>query len=590
MFEVGTGKADITVDKKGVGMMGYGMFRNIVLGVETPIYARAIVFRDSKTGKKIAYVNAEICFITIAVKSGVVKRFARNHEELGYTESNLFLTAQHTHSAPGGYSNYGLYNMSIPGFVPEVYTKIVDGIVDAILEAEKNLQPAELKIATGIFEPDQEVAFNRSVFAYNLNPEVEIKRTEKDKHLAVDREMTLMRIDSPDGKPIASVNWFGTHTTSLSNDNHLISSDNKGYAAHYHEEEMKKHGREKFISIFAQHVSGDVTPNFIWDKKKKWTRGKFENDFDSAKFNGNLQFEKAKEISEKAKTAIPLLPEIDYLKMNFDFRNIVCDPQFTNGKTDARTGPSCHGIAFFAGTEEGPGMAPPVTFAAKMLSKFIRFWEHITMPLMKPERKESVKEKYLVQGNKDILIETCDRKILGTSDIKNLFIPGWADRNIAVFKEYHRNGSLDNKPWIPQVLPFHIAILGNMALVGIPCEITTIAGQRLRKTVADVLKKRGVERVIISSYTNAYCGYVTTYEEYQMQCYEGGHTVFGEYTLAAFQTKFKLLAEELLKKPEERNATEIVEPAKFTEEEISKRTFKAERQKRLIKLATAGKI
>jgi neutral ceramidase len=590
MFEVGTGKADITVDKKGVGMMGYGMFRNIVLGVETPIYSRALVFRDSKTGKKIAYVNAEICFITIAIKSGVVKRFTRNHPELGYTESNLFLTAQHTHSAPGGYSNYGLYNMSIPGFVPEVYTKVVEGIVDAILEAEKNMQPAELKIATGSFDPDAEVAFNRSVLAYNLNPEVEIKRTENDKHLAVDREMTLMRIDSPDGKAIASVNWFGVHTTSLSNDNHLICSDNKGYAAHYQEEEMKKHGREKFISIFAQHVSGDVTPNFIWDKKKKWVRGKFENDFDSAKFNGNIQFGKATEIYEKAKTASPLLPEIDYVKMNFDFRNIQCNPEFANGKTDARTGPSCHGIAFFAGTLEGPGMAPPVTFAAKMLSKFIRLFETVTLPLMKPERRESVKEKHLVQGKKDILIETCDRKILGTSDIKNLFIPGWADRNIEIFKEYHRNGSLDNKPWIPQVLPFHIAIIGSMALVGIPCEITTIAGQRLKKTVADVLKKRGVERIIISSYTNAYCGYVTTYEEYQMQCYEGGHTVYGEYTLAAFQTKFKLLAEQLLKKPEERQVDENVQPAHFTEEEIAKRTFKQERQKRLIKLATAGKI
>ncbi len=590
MFETGTGKADITVDKKGVGMMGYGMYRNIVLGVETPIYARALVFRDSKTGKKIAYVNCEICFITSAIKSGVVKRFARNHSEFGYGESNLFLTAQHTHSAPGGYSNYGLYNMSIPGFVPEVYTKIVDGIVEAILEAEKSLQPAELKISTGTFDDDLEIAFNRSVLAYNLNPEVEIKRTEEDKHLAVEREMILLRIDTPEGKPIASVNWFGTHTTSLSNDNHLISSDNKGYAAHYHEEEMRKHGKEKFISIFAQHVSGDVSPNFIWDKKKKWMRGKFENDFDSAKFNGNIQFEKAKEIFENAKTSAPLLPEIDYVLMNVDFRNITCNPEFVNGKTDAHTGPSCHGIAFFAGTLEGPGMDPVVTFASKMLSKFIWLWEHIKMPLMKEERRERVKEKYLVQGKKDILIETCDRRILGTDNIKNLFIPGWADRNIQVFKDYHRNGSLDNKPWIPQVLSLHIAIIGTVALVGLPAEITTIAGKRLRKTVADVLKKRGVERVIISSYTNDYCGYITTYEEYQMQCYEGGHTVYGEYTLAAFQTKFKLLAEQLLKKPEERMLSENAEHPEFTEQEIGKRTFKPEMQARLIKQALAGKI
>lgn len=589
MFQAGTGKADITVDKKGVGMMGYGMFRNIVLGVETPIYARALVFRDSESGKKIAYVNAEICFITIAIKSGVVKRFARNHAELGYDENNLFLTAQHTHSAPGGYSNYGLYNMTIPGFVPEVYTKIVNGIVDAILQAEKNLQPAELRLAIGKFEDNLEVAFNRSVNAYNLNPEVTEKRSEKDKHLALNREMTLLRIDTPEGKPIASLNWFGVHTTSLSNDNHLISSDNKGYAAHYHEEEMRKLGKENFISVFAQEVSGDVTPNFVWDKKKKWMRGKFENDFDSAKFNGNLQFEKAKELFEKAKNASPLSVQIDFALMYVDFRNVQCAPEFANGKTDARTGPSCHGVAFFAGTLEGPGMNKPVAFASKILSRFIRLFEYAKTPFLSAENKKAIYEKYEIQGVKDILIETGERKILGTHDVKNLFIPGWADRSIKFFKDYHRNGSLDNKPWTPQVLPLHIAIIGNIALVGIPAEITTIAGKRLQKTVHEILKNRGVEKTIISSYTNAYCGYITTYEEYQLQCYEGGHTVFGEYTLAAFQTKFKQLAQELLKKPEERNL-EKAQPAQFTEEEIAKRTFKPELQKRLIKQAAAGKI
>ncbi len=36
------------------------------------------------------------------------------------------------------------------------------------------------------------------------------------------------------------------------------------------------------------------------------------------------------------------------------------------------------------------------------------------------------------------------------------------------------------------------------------------------------------------------------YEEYQQQAYEGGHTLFGQWTLAACQSKFKVLAEQLL--------------------------------------------
>ena len=39
------------------------------------------------------------------------------------------LTATHTHSGPGGYSHYLLYNLSIPGFVAPVHQAIVDGIV-----------------------------------------------------------------------------------------------------------------------------------------------------------------------------------------------------------------------------------------------------------------------------------------------------------------------------------------------------------------------------------------------------------------------------------------------------------------------------
>ena len=48
-------------------------------------------------------------------------------------------------------------------------------------------------------------------------------------------------------------------------------------------------------------------------------------------------------------------------------------------------------------------------------------------------------------------------------------------------------------------------------------------------------------------------GYVTTYEEYQQQAYEGGHTLFGQWTLAACQSKFKLLAEQLLLDKNQRN-------------------------------------
>src|SRR5688572_22304609 len=106
-YEAGAAIADITAFKKGVGMMGYGMYFNKVLEKGTGLNARAFVFRNVNSGKKVVFVNAEIAFITISIKRGVLKNLTRHHPELGYQYENVFLSAQHTHSGPGGYSHYG---------------------------------------------------------------------------------------------------------------------------------------------------------------------------------------------------------------------------------------------------------------------------------------------------------------------------------------------------------------------------------------------------------------------------------------------------------------------------------------------------
>ena len=67
-------------------------------------------------------------------------------------------------------------------------------------------------------------------------------------------------------------------------------------------------------------------------------------------------------------------------------------------------------------------------------------------------------------------------------------------------------------------------------------------------------------------------GYVTTYEEYQEQAYEGGHTLFGQWTLAACQSKFKLLAEQLLLDKNQRNYDQVTRPKPIPEQELAKRS------------------
>lgn len=51
--------------------------------------------------------------------------------------------------------------------------------------------------------------------------------------------------------------------------------------------------------------------------------------------------------------------------------------------------------------------------------------------------------------------------------------------------------------------------------------------------------------VVIAGLSNSYSHYITTYEEYQQQRYEGASTLYGPHTLAAYEQTFDDLATKL---------------------------------------------
>jgi len=91
--------------------------------------------------------------------------------------------------------------------------------------------------------------------------------------------------------------------------------------------------------------------------------------------------------------------------------------------------------------------------------------------------------------------------------------------------------------------------VGQLVLLGVPGEFSTMAGRRLRATVKAVFDAAGITDtiVIVSGLSNTYTGYITTEEEYGNQRYEGASTVFGPHTLAAYQQLFTELATALVK-------------------------------------------
>lgn len=562
-FLVGTGKSSIKCFKKDIGMMGYGMSANTVHSFATDLFSRALCIQD-KAGGVFVYVCVEICFITPAIRREVLFKM---HSELAieFADANVMISAQHTHSAPGGYSEYALYNFTIPGFQHEVFDGVVQSMFEAVKFASLDLQESDLDFVEQEVAIDKKIAWNRSLDAYNKNPENEFV-SQKNAHKAIDARMRMLRVIR-NGQVCDQVNWFGVHATCIGKDNHQVSHDNKGFASNYFE------NNRSGLGIFAQGLAGDVSPYYHGPgdlKKRRLTHGQLEHDY--ARLNGKMQADEAEKLFSKPCSTL-LKGNIDGEIVNHDFSNIEVGEQFGNGNKNAKTGQACLGVSFFNGTRiDGRGLSNFLNISAKILCRMIKWYHQLSLPLKKSERQLIIKDKYRIHGKKNILMDAHEHRILGTTNIRGLFIPRFADPTIAEIKQEYENGALNEGQWVPHVLPLQIVIIGKMALIGCPGEYTVTAGKRLENTILEVLKESGIEHVIMCPYSNAYMGYVTTFEEYQLQRYEGGHTVYGQWTLAAFQTKFRELAKEMIKSKLEREVDTTVVPPVFSDQELSKRT------------------
>ena len=84
-------------------------------------------------------------------------------------------------------------------------------------------------MSNGRFAEETPVAWNRSLTAYNRNPDVS-RRTLEQAHLALDRDMQLLGFYR-EGNLQAVFSLFGVHATCLSSRLSAHDGDNKGYAA-----------------------------------------------------------------------------------------------------------------------------------------------------------------------------------------------------------------------------------------------------------------------------------------------------------------------------------------------------------------------
>ncbi|WNF25613.1 neutral/alkaline ceramidase [Streptomyces sp. C11-1] len=489
-YLVGRGIADVTGEAAETGMMGYSSFDQKTSGIHQRQRSRAFVVVDRSSGKRVVYVNADLAMIFQSVRQGVLARLQERYGSL-YDEENVLLSATHTHSGPGGYSHHVAYNLSVLGFQNGTYRAIVDGIADSVAKAHDDLKPGTVSLGTGTLT---NASVNRSRDAFDRNPAAD-RAAFPD---AIDPAMTVLRFRQGD-QDAGAISWFATHNTSITNRNTLISPDNKGYAAyvweHGHEGVRHLDDTPGFVAAFPNTNAGDMSPNL----NLKPGSGPTEDEFENTRVIGERQLDKAREIYDDAR---PVAGGVDSRLAYVDMEHVTVRGEYTPDGQEHRTCPAVVGASTLAGSvEDGPAIPG--------------FEEGMRTP------------------------------VAGILDALRIDTPSWL-----ATCQYPKAGLVPTgllskvHPVTPKILPLQIMKIGELHLVAAPGEFTITSGLRVRRTVA---RQLGVplDRVLLQGYANAYSQYVTTPEEYDAQNYEGGSTLYGRYTLPAYQQEYERIAESL---------------------------------------------
>lgn len=213
-------------------------------GVHDRIFHRVVALDDGTAQFFLA--STDLCLIAPSVYDEFA---AQLKKETGIDPVQVWWTVTHTHSAPE-VGPHGMAKLMMPeryGHPPDTeYTAFVQrALIDAIKEARAKLAPARLVSGTGFASAN----INRRA----RDPEGKISLGLNPDGL-VDRQIGLIRLETPDGAPIALIANYSMHCTALGPQNKLISGDAAGTVSGYVEEKIGA------PMLFINGAAGDLAP------------------------------------------------------------------------------------------------------------------------------------------------------------------------------------------------------------------------------------------------------------------------------------------------------------------------------------------
>ena len=401
---------------------------------------------------------------------------------------NLIITATHTHAAPGNYYGNDFYNdhaSNAAGLDLRWFDFLAQRIEQGIVKAREDLRPA--RIAQG------QIALygltrNRSLVPYRNNGSV--KPDKPSRYQAINPWLTLVRIDlaQDDGqfKPAGGFASFSVHGTAVGSDSAFYHADLWNALSQELSNRTQDYYRLGKAPVFGafEATHGDIAPNVIPGRI-----GYPEAQRIGASI-GLRAFELMRSLQPKLSSATQIhsaLRELDVLAEPSIGSISLCAPA---------VGASLAGGAF------------------EHRSPII--WR---LPFIHPGQP------------RHLFTDTCQ-------GAKHWLGGAWL------------------QPWILPKAEFpHRLLLQNVQIGGsywafLPFEITTQSGLLIERSVRAQLAELGQKpsTLVVAGVTNGYTGYLTTPDEYALQYYEGGHTLYGPHSAPFLAAHSAQLARQLVER------------------------------------------
>lgn len=479
----GVAIADIT-PPPGLPKSGYSILAKDGSGFRTRLKARVFYIKD-KDGHSTALVQADLQGASLMLHHKVAELIARHTD---VSAGRLAILATHTHSSPGNIFASNFYNKHASngkGLEVTYFDFLSTQIASAIISAYNQQRPA--KIATGkkdIFGYNR----NRAIRSYLRNPGMQ-GLNRKDTKLvteAVNPSLYMLRIDGLDNdgsyKPMGAFSTFSIHATTLSAPVTLYNADVFAYMHRDVEWNIQRKYKPNWpvAHAMANGTEGDMAPNLPFTGDRLFSH--FPVDWKASKTLGQGIAREAWTLFEElgSKLDDKLTIASAAREINIRRENKIDDIEICKNAAAGDT------LAAGALERRTPWLsALPFIKAGSWTS---RRW---------------LLFKNGCQGNK---------RHIGTSLLQSILEP---------------------KDSFPNTVLFQLIRINDLMLVPLPFEVSIEAGKLMQAAIQASYTHDPTlapKHIVISSVANGYFGYTVTPEEYHQQNYEGGHTLYGQYS------------------------------------------------------------